>query len=266
MNLLLNCRLRNTAQRGTKKNLFTLSLTQMRSPSPKKMKEDTPTDSVKKPSGRAPLRQKAVEPKHVAFVAIAFCTYLVFLYSIYRMLPELPDEHKHKLTLPFSVEAAQDLREVLLIYVEEAYLGTLIGGFFFYVFLQTFSIPGSAFLNFIAGAVFGVPVAFITTLLAATFGASFSYLLSYYIGSGIVRATFPDMMVLFATHLNKHRQHLFNYLLFLRLTPFLPNWFINLASPILSVPFKTFFLATFFGTSIEDTYHLARLMLSILKF
>lgn len=36
-------------------------------------------------------------------------------------------------------------------------------------------------------------------------------------------------------------------MLFLRLTPFLPNWFINVASPIVGIPLPLFVGATFFG-------------------
>lgn len=36
-------------------------------------------------------------------------------------------------------------------------------------------------------------------------------------------------------------------MLFLRVTPTLPNTFINMASPIVDVPYHTFFLATFIG-------------------
>ena len=46
------------------------------------------------------------------------------------------------------------------------------------------------------------------------------------------------------------RDNLFSYLLFLRISPLLPNWFINIASPILSVPFPHFFFATLIGVSL----------------
>jgi hypothetical protein len=38
-----------------------------------------------------------------------------------------------------------------------------------------------------------------------------------------------------------------NYILFLRVTPTLPNTFINLASPIVDVPYHTFLLGTLIG-------------------
>jgi len=47
----------------------------------------------------------------------------------------------------------------------------------------------------------------------------------------------------------RHRDHLFNYIVFLRITPFLPNWFINMVSPVINVPLSTFFIGTFFGWS-----------------
>ena len=45
----------------------------------------------------------------------------------------------------------------------------------------------------------------------------------------------------------KRREKLLNYMLFLRVTPTLPNTFINLASPIVDVPYHTFLLGTLIG-------------------
>lgn len=45
----------------------------------------------------------------------------------------------------------------------------------------------------------------------------------------------------------KRREKLLNYMLFLRVTPTLPNLFINLASPIVDIPFHIFFSATLLG-------------------
>lgn len=36
-------------------------------------------------------------------------------------------------------------------------------------------------------------------------------------------------------------------MLFLRLTPLIPNWFVNIASPIVGMPVKYFSLGTLFG-------------------
>jgi uncharacterized membrane protein YdjX (TVP38/TMEM64 family) len=45
----------------------------------------------------------------------------------------------------------------------------------------------------------------------------------------------------------RHQAHLLNYMLFLRATPILPGWFISLASPMVGVPFHTFFIASLVG-------------------
>jgi len=41
--------------------------------------------------------------------------------------------------------------------------------------------------------------------------------------------------------------NLFWYMLFLRITPLIPNWFVNISSPIVGIPFPYFFFGTLFG-------------------
>lgn len=45
-------------------------------------------------------------------------------------------------------------------------------------------------------------------------------------------------------------------MLFLRLTPLIPNWFVNLGSPLVGMPYKYFIIASFFG----KTYFILGLM------
>jgi len=78
-------------------------------------------------------------------------------------------------------------------------------------------------------------------------------MLSYYICRNLVQRFFPDKLALFASELSKHRHHILNYILFLRITPFLPNWFVNLASPILDINVRPFVIGTFFGV-MPQTY------------
>ena len=61
----------------------------------------------------------------------------------------------------------------------------------------------------------------------------------------------------FAGQVEKRRRNLFNFLLFLRITPFLPNFFINLASPLLGVPLHYFVLATMFGIMPATFMHVS---------
>ena len=61
----------------------------------------------------------------------------------------------------------------------------------------------------------------------------------------------------------KRKEKLLNYMLFLRITPTLPNTFINLASPIVDIPFHVFFLATLVGL-IPSSYITVRVSFIIL--
>ena len=47
-----------------------------------------------------------------------------------------------------------------------------------------------------------------------------------------------------------NRNDLLGFLISLRLFPFTPNWFLNVASPLVGVPLTPFFLGSFFGTQL----------------
>lgn len=66
----------------------------------------------------------------------------------------------------------------------------------------------------------------------ATTGASNCYLLSHTLGRGIVLNKFPDLLLKFNRKIKANKDHLVYYMLFLRLTPLVPNVFVNIASPI----------------------------------
>ena len=136
-------------------------------------------------------------------------------------------------------------------------------------------------MSLLAGALFGVVRGILLVVFNATAGASSCFFLSKLIGRPLVSWLWPEKLrffqaevcpcpfpftmstfwicwvlllmwnfVLFFGWLNqiaKRRDRLLNYMLFLRITPTLPNLFINLASPIVDVPFHIFFSATLIG-------------------
>lgn len=118
-----------------------------------------------------------------------------------------------------------------------------------YVALQCFSIPGTVFLSVLGGTVFGTPRGFALALSAATVGATCAFGLSRALTNGVVAAWMPQRLAAFRAAFEAHRKTALWWLLFLRLTPVLPNWFINVASPIVGVPVETFVAATFFGVA-----------------
>ncbi|XP_044054143.1 transmembrane protein 41B isoform X2 [Siniperca chuatsi] len=115
--------------------------------------------------------------------------------------------------------------------------------------LQTFAIPGSIFLSILSGYLYPFPLALFLVCLCSGLGASFCYMLSYLVGRPMVYKYLTERAQKWSQQVEKHRDHLINYIIFLRITPFLPNWFINITSPVINVPLGVFFIGTFLGVA-----------------
>uniref|UniRef100_M4C042 VTT domain-containing protein n=1 Tax=Hyaloperonospora arabidopsidis (strain Emoy2) TaxID=559515 RepID=M4C042_HYAAE len=126
-----------------------------------------------------------------------------------------------------------------------------------YITLQTFAIPGPIVLSILAGAMYPFLYAHVLVAFCATTGASLCFLLSYYVGRGVFSRVLAGMLGRFKAKIAQNRHHLFYYLLFLRITPLLPNWFVNIACPLVDVPFKDFFLATLIGLIPANFLHIS---------
>ncbi|KAF1794010.1 Transmembrane protein TMEM64/TMEM41 [Phytophthora cactorum] len=128
------------------------------------------------------------------------------------------------LRLPASLEAAQQLGETLQSFSERQSGSLLLAHMGCYLYLQTFAIPGTVFFNLLGGALFGVTLGFPLCLAYNTLGSVFMFLVS---------RRFGRRMAL--------------YMIFLRVFPFTPNWFINMASPHLDIPLGQFTLGPLIG-------------------
>ncbi|KAK1284854.1 putative membrane protein [Acorus calamus] len=159
----------------------------------------------------------------------------------------VPDSDYSFLKLPHNLEEVRILRDNLESYTGDYTIQVLVGYCIVYIFMQTFMIPGTIFMSLLAGSLFGVFKGVTLVVFAATAGASSCYFLSKLIGRPLVFSLWPDKLKFFQAQVAKRREKLLNYVLFLRVTPTLPNTFINMASPIVDVPYHTFFLATSIG-------------------
>ncbi|RWR89697.1 hypothetical protein CKAN_01876200 [Cinnamomum micranthum f. kanehirae] len=164
------------------------------------------------------------------------CVYLTMPASDYSFLK-----------LPRSIEDLRILRDQLESYTSDYTIQVLLGYCMVYISMQTFMIPGTIFMSLLAGSLFGVLKGVALVVFAATAGASSCYFLSKLIGRPLVFSLWPDKLSFFQAQVAKRRESLLNYMLFLRVTPTLPNTFINVASPIVDVPYHIFFLATLIG-------------------
>ncbi|XP_058104028.1 uncharacterized membrane protein At4g09580-like [Magnolia sinica] len=180
-------------------------------------------------------------------VASASTVVLGFGLGLLCVYLTMPASDYSFLKLPHSLEDLQILRDHLESYASDYTIQVLVGYCMVYIFMQTFMIPGTIFMSLLAGALFGVLKGVALVVFAATAGASSCYFLSKLIGRPLVFSLWPDKLSFFQAQVAKRRESLLNYMLFLRVTPTLPNTFINVASPIVDVPYHIFFLATIIG-------------------
>ncbi|PON48304.1 Transmembrane protein [Parasponia andersonii] len=180
-------------------------------------------------------------------VTVASTVVLGFLIGLLGVYLTMPSSDYSFLKLPRSLEDLQILRDNLESYTSDYTAQVLVGYCMVYIFMQTFMIPGTVFMSLLAGSLFGVFGGVALVVFTATAGASSCYFLSKLIGRPLVFSLWPDKLSFFQAQVAKRRERLLNYMLFLRLTPTLPNTFINVASPIVDVPYHIFFFGTLIG-------------------
>lgn len=195
----------------------------------------------------SPSRQSTT----TSFVGLAtiFLGACVVIGSVYNTFPQLSEDERIKVKLPRDIEDAKELGRVLSKYKDTNYFEVMSAFFVTYIFLQTFAIPGSVFLSILSGFMYPFYLALPMVCLCSGIGATGCYMISHFVGKPLIRKYLEERVRKWNEVVDSQREHLFNYLLFLRITPFLPNWFINVVSPLIEIPVSTFFLATFLGVA-----------------
>ena len=178
-----------------------------------------------------------------------FIACLAILYTIYLSFPKLEEHEKQHIKLPSSIDDAKHLGRILKKYNQDHFYSVLAAFFNTYVFLQTFAIPGSIFLSILSGFLFPFPLALFLVCTCTTLGAVLCYFLSQVAARKIVLKYFRSRVTSFQKKVNSLKGDLFWYIIFLRVTPIVPNWFINLTSPIIKIPLTPFVLGTFLGVA-----------------
>ncbi|KAM5562024.1 putative membrane protein [Rosa sericea] len=180
-------------------------------------------------------------------IAAALSVFFIFSSGLFCVYLTMPAADYGKLKLPRTIADLRLLKDHLGTYANDYPAQFILGYCSTYIFMQTFMIPGTIFMSLLAGALFGVFRGLILVVFNATAGASSCFFLSKLIGRPLVCWLWPEKLRFFQAEIAKRREKLLNYMLFLRITPTLPNLFINLASPIVDIPFHIFFLATLIG-------------------
>ncbi|KAL6211414.1 hypothetical protein ACLB2K_016640 [Fragaria x ananassa] len=214
--------------------------------------EDWSTGKKPKSSERLPLTRWEV--------AAALSVFFIFSTGLFCVYLTMPPADYGKLKLPRTIADLRLLKDHLGTYAKDYPAQFILGYCSTYIFMQTFMIPGTIFMSLLAGALFGVVRGLMLVVFNATAGASSCFFLSKLIGRPLVSWLWPEKLRFFQAEIAKRKEKLLNYMLFLRITPTLPNLFINLASPIVDIPFHIFFVATLVGL-IPASYITVRLFL-----
>ncbi|XP_052004958.1 transmembrane protein 41B [Xyrauchen texanus] len=206
------------------------------------VEEHRPSKGTQSPGG-------ASARMSILILVSTFACSACVMYLLFKNFPELSEDERGKIKIPKDMDDAKALGTVLSKYKDTYYTQVLLAYFATYIFLQTFAIPGSIFLSILSGYLYPFPLALFLVCLCSGLGASFCYMLSYLVGRPMVYKYLTERAQKWSQQVDKHRDHLINYIIFLRITPFLPNWFINITSPVINVPLGVFFLGTFLGVA-----------------
>lgn len=113
-----------------------------------------------------------------------------------------------------------------------------------YIVAVALSVPCGVILTPTGGLLFGTIIGGAATVVGATVGATLLFLIARTALGGSLSAHNTPWLAKLQQGFGKEA---FSYLLFLRLVPAFPFWFVNVAPAILGVPLKTYVVATFLG-------------------
>ncbi|KAG7503711.1 transmembrane protein 41A [Solea senegalensis] len=162
---------------------------------------------------------------------------------------ESPDstEGASRLKFPSDLEELRELAELLQFYKAENTGYVLLLFCSAYLYKQSFAIPGSSFLNILAGAIFGPYEGLVLACVLTTVGSTMCYLMSQAFGKQYIVNFFPDKVSTLQNKVEENKDCLFFFLLFLRFFPMTPNWFLNMSAPIVNIPITYFFCSVLIG-------------------
>uniref|UniRef100_A0A0K0EQV6 Transmembrane protein 41A n=1 Tax=Strongyloides stercoralis TaxID=6248 RepID=A0A0K0EQV6_STRER len=118
---------------------------------------------------------------------------------------------------------------------------------FTYLYKQTFAIPGSFFLNVIAGVLFGLWDGFVLVCILTTIGSTLCYLFSDLCGKQYVYYLFGKPINYLQQQVEHNSHRILPFLLFARMFPISPSWLLNIAAPFLNIPLPIFSFSAFVG-------------------
>ncbi len=143
-----------------------------------------------------------------------------------------------------NVENIVALRDHFHVVLAEHRVASVLAFVALYIGAASLSLPGCPILTATGGMLFGWLVGGVATVVGATIGATILFLIARSAVGGMLNERASPWLGKLRLGF---KENALSYLLFLRLVPAFPFWFVNVAPAVLGVPLKTYVIATFFG-------------------
>mmetsp|Transcript_26951 Transcript_26951/g.37633 ORF Transcript_26951/g.37633 Transcript_26951/m.37633 type:complete len:334 (-) Transcript_26951:1247-2248(-) len=187
---------------------------------------------------------------HVAIILII--SGAVVALNLLGMLFAIPGLKSHLTRKIFTLEEIQKLAKTISNYAHQHIVRTLTVQILLGTWVQTFMIPGATILNMLAGNNFGMKMGLAATMFYNTLGSIFLYLISRSVGRRLVKRYMNDRMESFRLLVQTRTAgittfNLIIYMTSLRIFPFTPNWFLNVALATLEIPLIVFIPSLIIG-------------------
>ncbi len=154
----------------------------------------------------------------------------------------------------FTIENIYNYKLLISKYIQEHFLLASFTYILLYIFLTTFSVPGSAVISLAGGYFFGIFPGLIYINFSAVAGATLAFLVSRYILGDFIQKRYGDKLHTFNAEIDKNG---YMYMLTLRLIPLFPFFLVNLLAGISKIRVTTYIWTTALGifpASIVFTY------------
>lgn len=192
----------------------------------------------------------------LATLVLLFLIFTALEYALIKLsLPAMNPHDRDAIKFPRNLEDLRKLNAVLSVYMDKHFVNVYVTFIITYIYLQSFSIPGSMWLSILGGTLFNFWLTLFTVSMCSAIGATFAYIISRSLGSVAVIKLMGERLQKWNEQLVQHKQHMFNYMIVLRISPLPPNWTVNLGSPHLGVPIGPFFWGTFVGVAPPSFIH-----------
>nr|CDS17404.1 transmembrane protein 41B [Echinococcus granulosus] len=185
--------------------------------------------------------------RSLLIVAVLLCVILITLGILLFRPPDTYKNLEEFTKFPTDLHDLKLLGAALLKYRCVYYWRILLTITVVYIFLQSFMIPGSALCSFLLGYLFPIPLALFVIAFCSAVGASCCYVIFDFIGSRTVLNLFPERIAACQQMMSRFKNTMCFTIFLFRLSPIIPNWLVNISSPLLGVPLVDFFMGTFIG-------------------